>query len=107
MSNYASMRLGSSAGRQISSSIGRIPNPARPTPTLPPRPGATNSAGTPYVGINNTRQGKFEARSDRRRGDWSILEFAMPWLWLDAACLAEADEGLGCPAPDIIADLWP
>jgi len=91
----------------MSNPVRQVPNPARPSPAPAPRPGATNPRGTAYSGINNTRQGKFEARSDRRWGDWGALQFSLPWLWFDAACLAAADEGLGCPAPEMTMDLWP
>jgi hypothetical protein len=76
-----------------------------PNPTQLP-PSARSPRGTAYAGINTTRQGKFEARSDRRWGDWSILGLAIPLLWFDAAYLAAADDVLGCPDPEII-DLWP
>lgn len=36
-----------------------------------------------YIGVNNDRQSRFEARSARRWGDWSILEFPTHLLWLD------------------------
>jgi hypothetical protein len=106
MSNYASLR-GSSAVRQISNSPRPLPNPTRPGSTAPPGPGAKNPSGTPYAGMNNTRPGKFEGRSDRRWGDWSILELSLQTLWFDAACLAAADEGPGCAAEEIMMDLWP
>lgn len=105
MSNYASMRS-ASAIRQASSPLRQVPNPARPNPA--PSPNARNSSGTTYAGMNNTRQGKFEGRSDRRWGDWAVLEFSLPLLWFDEACLAAADEGLGRPSPEMaMMDLWP
>ena len=76
------------------------PNPAQLSAS------ARNPRGTTYAGTNTTRQRKFEARSDRRWGDWSILELAMPLLWFDAACIAAADDALGCPEP-VMIDLWP
>lgn len=104
MNKYASLR--GPATRQITNPL-HVPGPARPTQTSPVRPGAKNPSGTPYAGMNNTRPGKFEGRSDRRWGDWSILEFSLQSLWFDAACLAAADEGVACPAPEMMLDLWP
>lgn len=104
MSNYASLRT-ASAIRQVSSPLRQVPNPARPNPA--PSPNARNASGTTYAGMNNTRQGKFEGRSDRRWGDWGVLEFSLQSLWFDAACLAAAEDGVGCPVSEMITDLWP
>jgi hypothetical protein len=104
MNKYASLR--GPAIRQITNPL-QVAGPARPTQTPPVHPGAKNPSGTPYAGMNNTRPGKFEGRSDRRWGDWSILELSLQTLWFDAACLAAADDAPGCPAQEIMMDLWP
>ncbi len=39
--------------------------------------------GSPYGGVNPTRQQRSQARELRRRGDWSYLEVPTPVLWLD------------------------
>jgi hypothetical protein len=59
-----------------------------------------------YQGINQSRQSRFEARSARRWGDWSILEFPAPVLWLDnglGLCLYDECE---FAQPEVI-ELWP
>lgn len=59
-----------------------------------------------YIGVNNDRQSRFEARSARRWGDWSILEFPTHLLWLDddfGLCLYDECEFAW---PEVV-ELWP
>jgi hypothetical protein len=69
------------------------------------RPNVSSARLAPYAGVNTTRQGKFEARKNRRWGDWDILEFPPPFLWLDAPCLAGLDDVFECPQP-LWIDPW-
>ena len=58
-----------------------------------------------YRGVHADRRTRFDARSARRWGDWSLLEFPTAMLWLDSELLAAevADESLQEPWDD----LWP
>lgn len=70
---------------------------------------ARNISGTragSYVGAHADRQRRFEARSDRRWGDWSILELPIPLLWLyTEPWLSVCDEDE--IAPSVVVELWP
>ena len=70
---------------------------------IPVKPvaGRTNS----NAGAHADRHSLFEARSARRRGDWSILEVPTAVLWLDNPCVPTPDPD-GCPE-DVIIELWP
>ena len=58
-----------------------------------------------YRGGNTTRQGRFDLRSQRRWGNWGILECPTPLLWFeDVFEIAEAEEAGFLPTP--IIDLW-
>ena len=78
--------------------------------TQPSRPATrqnpSSTRASLYAGVNTTRRSRFDARRDRRWGDWGILEFPTPLLWLDAACLAAVDDVFECPLPGAI-DIWP
>ena len=59
-----------------------------------------------YLLSNTDRRRRFDARADRRFGNWSILEISAPLLWLESEpgwCLE--DEFVF--APPVIIDLWP
>ena len=71
----------------------------------PPRQNLSNARANQLAAINTTRQGKFEARRNRREGDWGILDFPFWLLWLDAPCYAAFDDDVACPVP--VIDLWP
>jgi hypothetical protein len=57
--------------------------------------------------VNTNRQSRFDARAERRWGNWGcFLEFPAPLLWLETepvVCLG--DECVF--APTLIVDLWP
>ena len=55
--------------------------------------------------VNTTRQGRFEARSARRWGDWGILAIPTAMLWFDET-LAVLDDDNGFLGPPMI-DIWP
>ena len=59
------------------------------------------------AGANLTRQTRFEARADRRLGNWDILAFPTPWLWFYDGLLPlvadDDDDVVDVPA---IIDLW-
>lgn len=65
----------------------------------------STASGGSYAGAYTDRQSRFEARSARRWGDWSILEFPIPLLWLyDEPWLCVDDE---CEfEPPVVIDLW-
>lgn len=68
------------------------------------------NAGPPtayaYAGVNTDRQSRFEARSARRWGDWGILEFPAPLLWLETEPgLCWDDECI--VTPPLVVELWP
>ena len=59
-----------------------------------------------YVGAHADRQRRFEARSARRLGDWTILGVPTPILWLDddfGLCLYDE---CAFAWPEVI-ELWP
>jgi len=59
-----------------------------------------------YGGGNLDRQTRFDLRSQRRWGDWGILEFPSALLWFDEPCIpGDFDEPI-CLAPASIF-LWP
>ena len=58
-----------------------------------------------YRGGNTDRQSRFELRSQRRWGDWGVLEFPSALLWFDDECVLDYGEPFCiAPAP---ASLWP
>jgi hypothetical protein len=59
-----------------------IPTPMRPVSLGRPSQAATTAAGS-NIGSNAARQSRFDARSRRRYGDWSILDLPAVLLWLD------------------------
>ena len=59
-----------------------------------------------YRGGNTTRQSRFDLRSQRRWGDWGLLEFPSALLWFDEECVLGAFEEPVCLAPVPIF-LWP
>ncbi len=67
----------------------------------------SNARVSVYGGINRDRQSRFQARSARRWGDWSILEFPIPVLWLDyewePLLLDEPAEFIS----PVVVELWP
>ena len=58
-----------------------------------------------YRGGNTDRQSRFELRSQRRWGDWGVLEFPSALLWFDDECVLDYGEPF-CIAPAPIF-LWP
>jgi hypothetical protein len=67
---------------------------------------SSSRAGS-YVGAHTDRQRRFEARSDRRWGNWSILELPFPLLWLYTEpwlSLYDDDDEI---EPSTIVELWP
>ena len=52
-----------------------------------------STAARPNIGSNALRQTRFEARSRRRYGDWSILDIPTFLLWLEE----EADDDVPDP----------
>jgi hypothetical protein len=83
-----------------------MPNIARMQARRPiARQNLSNARANQYAAINTSRQGKFEARKDRRDGDWGILEFPIWLLWLDAACYPSFDDDFACPVMPVV-DLW-
>ena len=67
----------------------------------PVSPGRSNQ----YRGALAKRQTRFDARSDRRYGNWSFLELPTAMLWLDSELLAaEVAEDQPSQVRD---NLWP
>jgi predicted alpha/beta hydrolase len=69
-----------------------IPTPMRAVPLSRPSQVATTAART-NIGSHADRQSRFDARSRRRYGDWSLLDIPLALLWLD-----EVDNDI--PDPD-------
>ena len=67
----------------------------------PVSPGRSNQ----YRGVLANRQTRFDARSDRRYGDWSFLELPTAMLWLDSELLAT--EAADDQPPQVWDNLWP
>ena len=44
-----------------------------------------SAAARSNLGSNADRQSRFDARSRRRYGDWSVLDIPIALLWLEAA----------------------
>jgi hypothetical protein len=44
---------------------------------------AAGDQSNSYAGINTDRRSRFEARCDRRWGDWSVLGFPTAVLWME------------------------
>jgi hypothetical protein len=59
-----------------------------------------------YGGIDVDRQSRFQARSDRRWGNWSVLEVATPILWLGNQCEPLLPDELGEFISPVV-ELWP
>jgi len=59
-----------------------------------------------YVKSYTTRQGRFDARVDRRYGDWFLYGIPTPLLWLESDCLVDVDDGIPW-AEEVIVELWP
>jgi hypothetical protein len=59
-----------------------------------------------YVGAHSDRLRRFEARSARRSGDWSILEFPRSLLWLYSEPWLFVDDEYEF-APSVVIELWP
>jgi len=78
----------------------RAVSPFASTPNL-----SSSRAGS-YVGAHTDRQRRFEARSARRWGDWSILEFPIPLLWLYTEPWLSVDEEYEFE-PTVAVELWP
>jgi hypothetical protein len=57
--------------------------------------------------VNTDRQSRFEARAERRWGNWGgFLEFPTPLLWLEAGPVVYFGDEYVFEAPAII-ELWP
>ena len=86
------------------SSINRAPVSV-PAPIPSPSPSPSGSKAGQYAGAHADRKSRFEARSDRRRGDW---DFGIPtwFLWLGDAYLDAVVEAEEFPEP-VVVDLWP
>jgi hypothetical protein len=69
-------------------------------------PNVSSSAAGSYVGAHTDRQRRFEARSARRWGNWSILEFPWPLLWLYTEPWQSVDDDDEFEPP-VVVDLWP
>jgi hypothetical protein len=69
-----------------------IPTPMRAVSLSRPSQVATTAASS-NIGSHTDRQRRFDARSRRRYGDWSVLDLPAVLLWLD-----EADNDV--PDPD-------
>jgi hypothetical protein len=61
---------------------------------MPIRLPVATAAARSNIGSNTIRQTRFDARSRRRYGDWSILDIPTYLLWLEE----EAEDDL--PDPD-------
>ena len=66
----------------------------------------SNNRTSSFTGVNLDRQSRFQARSARRWGDWSVLEIATPVLWLDDGCGISPYGDYALDAPALI-ELWP
>jgi hypothetical protein len=68
----------------------------------------SSSAAGSHVGAHTGRQRRFAARSARRWGDWSILEFPLPLLWLyTEPWLSEDEDDEYEFEPPVVVELWP
>jgi len=65
-----------------------------------------NQPALALVGSNVKRQTRFNARADRRRGNWDILGIDTALLWAVDACLADTDDNPMCAEP-LADDIWP
>ena len=59
-----------------------------------------------FAGVNTDRRSRFEARSARRWGDWGILAFPLPLLWLDDGWEFSPFDEVEFVWPELV-DLWP
>jgi len=74
--------------------------------TVSPFGATRNDPGTgPYMGVYSDRLRRFEARSARRWGDWSILEFPRPLLWLYNEPWLLIDDEYEFE-PSVVMELW-
>jgi hypothetical protein len=67
----------------------------------------SNARTGSYVGVNTDRQRRFESRAARRYGDWSILEFPTPVLWLDYGWEPILLDEPGEFVVPVLVELWP
>jgi hypothetical protein len=65
-----------------------------------------NQSTRSLVGSSVTRPTRFNARAERRRGNWDILGIETALLWAVDACLADADDDPMCAEPPA-DDIWP
>jgi len=57
--------------------------------------------------VNTDRQSRFDARAERRWGNWGgFLEFPTPLLWLEAEPVVCVDDELAYVEP-VVIELWP
>jgi len=65
-----------------------------------------NASARSYVLSNIDRRRRFEARAQRRWGNWSILELSTPFLWLEAEPGLCLDDEVAFIEP-VVIELWP
>lgn len=66
-----------------------------------------NAAGRygSFAGVNTTRQYKFQAREQRRWGDWSYWEIPAPVLWLEEPYVLSPFDDILFVSP-VLVDIW-
>jgi hypothetical protein len=76
------------------------------------RGGVTNLAydrapvrGGSFAGVNTTRLDKFQAREQRRWGDWSYWRIPPPVLWLEEPYVLSPFDDILFVAPSYV-DIW-
>jgi hypothetical protein len=67
---------------------------------------AASARTSGYGGVYVDRTTRFQARCDRRWGNWSMLEVATPILWLGNQCEPLLDEPGEFISP-VVVELWP
>ena len=84
-----------------------MPNGFRPTINpISPFQTVANVRTSDYVGVNAGKQGRFQARCDRRWGNWSMLEVPTPILWLGYDWEPSLNEPGEFISP-VVVELWP
>jgi hypothetical protein len=58
-----------------------------------------------YVGVNTNRQDRFQARQERRWGDWGYLDVPTPVLWLNDAMVFSPFEEAAVETA-VFVDIW-
>ncbi|WP_446745407.1 hypothetical protein [Silvibacterium acidisoli] len=65
----------------------------------------TASRYNSFSGMNTSRQDKFQAREQRRWGDWAYWEIPAPVLWLETPYVLSPFDDTLFVAP-VFVDIW-